>query len=173
MKHLADKASASISTTTTTTGENIAAVDKTAAATLQVQKAFAKTVKKLESKTEAKQRQERERLITIKYRRVRFFERQKLERKIKSATGQELAKLQEDLRYVRFFPKGEKYVSILTPESEMSEKAIKQRNRFRELALAAAAKAMAENDNELPELSSEEEGEEGGEAGQGDEFFMQ
>ena len=74
---------------------------------------------------------EKERKYAVKYHKVRFFERVKLERRLgklqrqqeKAAAGQgppwtaeqeaELQQSVEDLHYVLHFPKGEKYISVL------------------------------------------------------------
>ena len=82
---------------------------------------------KLQSLLEDHKRQELERKYAVRYHKVKFFERVKLERRIRhkekevaGATGaerearaEELRRLWEDLNYVLHFPKGEKYVSIL------------------------------------------------------------
>ncbi|KAI7999465.1 rRNA-processing protein efg1 [Camellia lanceoleosa] len=65
--------------------------------------------------------------IFLRDRKIKFFERRKIERRIghlekmqRASSGQskeaeiaeQLSKLKEDLEYVRFFPKTEKYVSL-------------------------------------------------------------
>lgn len=65
-----------------------------------------------------------EKKYAVRYHKVRFFERIKVERKIKKLQNalkatlddslkEELIKAQEDLEYILHFPKGEKYVSLL------------------------------------------------------------
>ena len=77
-------------------------------------------------------RKELERKYALRYHKVRFFERVKLERRLArlqaqlkgaSAGGEgeppveelqaQVAQVQEDLTYVLHFPKGERYVSLL------------------------------------------------------------
>ncbi|EIE27289.1 hypothetical protein COCSUDRAFT_45805 [Coccomyxa subellipsoidea C-169] len=97
-------------------------------------------------------RAEKERVYAVRYHKVRFFERIKLERRIKKVEKQLaeakekgaeppaallecLACLQDDLQYVVHFPKGEKYVSILRDAEEPAAQAalIAERDRLRAL----------------------------------------
>lgn len=77
-------------------------------------------------------KQQRERKLAKKYHKVRFFERVKVERKLKrvasrikdcSSPGtkllEELHTLQDDLAYIKYFPKGEKYISLF-PQKELT-----------------------------------------------------
>lgn len=89
-------------------------------------------LQKLECMHEQHKQQELERKYAIRYHKVKFFERVKLERRIKKkekeiaqAKGgagkgdeterlhEDLKRLKEDLAYVVHFPKAEKYISIL------------------------------------------------------------
>jgi len=99
---------------------------------------------------------EREKRLSTKYHKVKFFERVKLTRRIeqleKSAAGtlsnaerDELTSLKEDLEYVTNFPRGEKYVSVLVKEGD-TEHATKERARLRKLVKANLAAAAALGD---------------------------
>ena len=102
----------------------------------------------LEESAENK-RKFKERKYAIRYHRIRFFERVKLERnisKLKRALENEhdaekteglrsmLAQAEDDLEYVLHFPKGEKYVSILKnsqdPEAQTALEAERKRLRI-------------------------------------------
>lgn len=122
-----------------------------------------KHLEDLKRQAEQNQRAELERKMSLRYRRVKFFERRKIERAIKRleklqeagsddlesaamthklTITEQLAQLKEDLEYVRFFPKTEKYVSLLLGHDD--EEVIAKRSKLREqikanLAAAAAA----------------------------------
>ncbi|MEW5315403.1 MAG: hypothetical protein WDW38_006835 [Sanguina aurantia] len=116
------------------------------------------------------QQQELERKYSVRYHKIKFFERIKVERFIKQlkkgAEGRErtaaeekkLAELQADLQYVLHFPKGEKYVSIIKNADEPSAQAVldKDRARLRLLVLQQLrdASAVAEADEGQALLSS-------------------
>lgn len=105
------------------------------------------------AEAEERKRQAKERKLAIRYHRVRFFERVKLERRLKqlqraerqAAAGKapplpaadtaELAQVKEDLEYVLHYPKGEKYVSLLKDAEDPAaqEHLIKERARLRAL----------------------------------------
>eukprot|EP00884_Botryococcus_braunii_P012586 jgi/Botrbrau1/21328/Bobra.0184s0038.1 len=92
-----------------------------------------RTEKQLEEAKQAaatQQRALREQKLAKRYHKVRFFERVKLERRLKVLDTQVsrlrdkeknvpldmlqvLEQLQDDLQYVKYFPKGERYVSLL------------------------------------------------------------
>ncbi|CAL8462948.1 g2482 [Coccomyxa elongata] len=101
---------------------------------------------------EEHKRTEKERIYAVRYHKIRFFERIKLERAIKRAEKQiaeaseegdgapvavveHLACLQDDLQYVVHFPKGEKYVSILRNAEDPAAQAalMAERERLRAL----------------------------------------
>lgn len=111
-----------------------------------------------------------ERKIFLRDRKIKFFERRKIERRIRrleklqrassgqaqdAETAEQLSKLKEDLEYVRFFPKTEKYVSLFTggDDSEMVDK----RNRLRE-QIKANLVAAAAGGKDLEETGSEDDG---------------
>ena len=102
---------------------------------------------------EEKKRAAIERKLALRYHKVRFFERVKIERRLKrlrrqqkafirgddsaepltDAEEEELKRLEEDLQYVLHFPKGEKYVSILknAENPEAQEHLEAERSRLR------------------------------------------
>ncbi|CAI9118317.1 OLC1v1019874C1 [Oldenlandia corymbosa var. corymbosa] len=112
--------------------------------------------------------------MNLRYRKIRFFERRKIERRIRrverqlrALTGEareaELAEqlskskedLLQDLEYVRFFPKDEEYVPLFTGGEgvEITEK----RNSLRKLVKAKLVDAAA-NGRDVEETGSEEDG---------------
>jgi len=131
----------------------------------------------------------REQKYAVRYHKVRFFERIKLERKIgklqktlkglehdgesKDATRRALAAAREDLEYVLHFPKGEKYVSLLKDAEDPEAQAHLERERER---LRAVVKRHMRDEAIVNEL---DEGEKGGGEGEGrfaqeireDDFF--
>ncbi|KAL9813047.1 putative rRNA-processing protein Efg1 [Arabidopsis thaliana] len=85
-------------------------------------------VGRLKKQQDAHARLAVERKIFFRNRKIKFFERRKIERSIRRLEklqrtssahvgdvdiAEQLSKLKEDLEYVRFFPKNEKYVSLL------------------------------------------------------------
>ncbi|CAF1987852.1 unnamed protein product [Brassica oleracea var. botrytis] len=111
-----------------------------------------------------------ERKIFLRNRKIRFFERRKIERSIRrleklqrtssahvgdADIAEQLSKLKEDLEYVRFFPKNEKYVSLFTgaEDSEVVEKRSKMRKQIKANIIVAAASGK-----ELEETGSEDDG---------------
>ena len=103
---------------------------------------------------------EREKKLSTKYHKVKFFERVKLTRRIEQLEKRrdakdegglsaeeldELARLREDLEYVMNFPRGEKYVSVLVKDGD-TEHATKERARLRKLVKANLAEAAALGD---------------------------
>ncbi|PON40160.1 rRNA-processing protein EFG [Parasponia andersonii] len=111
-----------------------------------------------------------ERKIFLRDRKIKFFERRKIERRIRrleklqrASSGQtqdaeiaeQLSKLKEDLEYVRFFPKTEKYVALFTggDDSEL----VDRRNRLREQIKANLVTAAASG-KDLEETGSEDDG---------------
>ena len=138
--------------------------------------------RELEKLTDAgkeNKRIEREKRLSTKYHKVKFFERVKLTRRIeqleKNADNlsgveqDELASLKEDLEYVMNFPRGEKYVSVLVKEGD-TEHATKERARLRKLVkanLAAAAALGDENEGGAAIAAGAEDG-----AGDDDDDFF-
>lgn len=111
-----------------------------------------------------------ERKIFLRDKKIKFFERRKIERGIRrlekhqrSSSGKaqetkiadEVSKLKEDLEYVKFFPKKEKYVPLYCggDNEELVEKRNKLRMQIKVNILAAAA-----NGKELEETGSEDDG---------------
>ncbi|XP_074568707.1 uncharacterized protein LOC141825221 [Curcuma longa] len=102
--------------------------------------------------------------IHLKDKRIRFFERRKIERMIKrlekqcsssdqaseEGTLDQLSKLREDLNYVRFFPKNERYVSLLVGGD--NPKIVEKRNQLRDQIKANLVEA-ASNGEDLKETS--------------------
>jgi len=56
------------------------------------------TAQQLETRVELKRKEEKSRLAEQKYSKVRFFERKKLERQLKKATGDDVARIMDDVR---------------------------------------------------------------------------
>ncbi|CAO2821487.1 unnamed protein product [Amaranthus hypochondriacus] len=111
-----------------------------------------------------------ERKIFLRDRKIKFFERRKIERRmrrlekhLRSSSGQaqekeiseQLAQLKEDLEYVRFFPKTEKYVSLFCGDDDAE--IVERRNRFRE-QIKANIIAAAASGKDLEETGSEDDG---------------
>lgn len=117
-----------------------------------------------------------ERKMALRYRKVKFFERRKIERGIRRLekqqraalehTGedlemqageisQQLAQLKEDLEYVRFFPKTEKYLSLFMGGND--PELVAKRNKLRELIKANRAAAAASG-IDLEETGSDDDG---------------
>lgn len=118
-----------------------------------------KKLEELRAAAAAHVREELERKYAVRYHKVKFFERVKLERRERqlrqqlAATGEDEAataplhaQLEEarlDLQYVLHFPKGEKYVSILKDPETEADRARVQSERARLRALVAAELARA------------------------------
>ncbi|XP_010542913.1 PREDICTED: rRNA-processing protein EFG1-like isoform X2 [Tarenaya hassleriana] len=111
-----------------------------------------------------------ERKIFLRNRKIKFFERRKIERGIRrleklqrassghvqdTEIAEQLSKLKEDLEYVRFFPKIEKYVSLFTggDDSELTERRNKLRKQIKANMIAASASGK-----DLEETGSEDDG---------------
>ncbi|KAG8061433.1 hypothetical protein GUJ93_ZPchr0003g17145 [Zizania palustris] len=92
-----------------------------------------------------------QRTLQLRDRKIKFFERRKIERMIRRLEKQQrsnaddasnkLSKLREDLEYVRFFPKNEKYVSLFSGGNnpDILEKRNKWRKQIKENLMVAAA----------------------------------
>ena len=119
-------------------------------------------LEKLRDQGKENKRVEREKKLSTRYHKVKFFERVKLTRKIerlereRSERGgalsedaeRELASAKEDLEYVMNFPRGEKYVSVLVNDGD-TEHSKKERERLRKLVKAnLAARASLADENE-------------------------
>lgn len=143
---------------------------------LEVKDAQQKRLEDLKKQADLHARAELERKMARRYRKVKFFERRKIERairrleKLQRAASdnpseeaarhavhitQQLARLKEDLEYVRFFPKTEKYVSLFMGDDD--ENVIAQRNKLRDQIKANLAAAAASG-VDLEETGSEDDG---------------
>ncbi|KAH9976304.1 hypothetical protein BGW80DRAFT_1123607, partial [Lactifluus volemus] len=94
-------------------------------------------IKSLEADLAVAERANKERALATRYHKVKFFDRQKLLRKIKQtkkrledeevsskvrkALKAELFELRVDLNYVMNYPKLEKYISLFPPEARYTE----------------------------------------------------
>ncbi|KAG6471047.1 hypothetical protein ZIOFF_072140 [Zingiber officinale] len=109
-------------------------------------------------------RSELDHKIHLNDKRIRFFERRKIERMIKQLEKQcsssdqaseegtldQLSKLREDLNYIRFFPKNERYVSLLVGGD--NPKIVEKRNQLRAQIKANLVEATS-NGEDLKETS--------------------
>ncbi|XP_050219913.1 rRNA-processing protein EFG1 isoform X2 [Mercurialis annua] len=137
---------------------------------LEVRDAQVKKLDELKKQQEIHTRLALERKIFLRDRKIKFFERRKVERGIRrleklqrGSSGQaqdaeiaeQLSKLKEDLEYVRFFPKTEKYVSLFTGGEDLDilDKRIKLRKQIKANLIAAAASGK-----DLEETGSEDDG---------------
>lgn len=133
----------------------------------EVREAQQKKLEELKKQQEIHTRLAVERKIFLRDRKIKFFERRKIERRIRrleklqrasSGQGQDaeqLSKLKEDLEYVRFFPKTEKYVSLFTggDDSDMVDRRNRLRKQIKANLIAAAASGK-----DLEETGSEDDG---------------
>ncbi|KAK3145794.1 hypothetical protein QOZ80_3BG0257630 [Eleusine coracana subsp. coracana] len=116
-----------------------------------------------------------QRTVQLRDRKIKFFERRKVERMIRRLEKQQrsspddvsnkLSKLREDLEYVRFFPKNEKYVSLFAGGNnpDIVEKRNKWRKQIKENLVTAA-----ENGKDLEETASDDDAMDVSD----DDFFM-
>ncbi|KAL3828735.1 hypothetical protein ACJIZ3_017537 [Penstemon smallii] len=134
----------------------------------EVKEAQERKLEELKKQQEIHHRLALERIIFLRDRKIRFFERRKIERRIRrlekqlrTAQAQEieianqLSGLKEDLEYVRFFPKTEKYVSLFMggDETEIVDKRNSLRKKIKANLIAAAASGK-----DLEETGSEDDG---------------
>ncbi|KAL6007321.1 hypothetical protein ACLOJK_032818 [Asimina triloba] len=147
----------------------------------EVKKAQEAKLEELKKQQELHKRLAIERKIFLRNRKIKFFERRKIERRIRRLEkmqrtssypnaerdmADQLSKLKEDLEYVRFFPKNEKYVSLFMGGD--SAEVVDRRNRLRKqikdnlMAAAASGKDMEETGSEDDGLLDMSE----------DDFFM-
>ncbi|KAK4767076.1 hypothetical protein SAY86_014826 [Trapa natans] len=137
---------------------------------LEVRDAQVKKLEGLKKQQEIHIRLAVEKKIFLRDRKIKFFERRKIERRIRrlekmqrSSSGPEqdaeiveqLSKLKEDLEYVRFFPKTEKYVSLFSGGDD--SEVIDQRNGLRK-QIKANLVAAAASGKDLEETGSEDDG---------------
>ncbi|XVE65922.1 hypothetical protein DITRI_Ditri08aG0038400 [Diplodiscus trichospermus] len=136
----------------------------------EVREAQEKKLEELKKQQEIHTRLAVERKIFLRDRKIKFFERRKIERRIRrleklqrTSSGQaqdaeiaeQLSKLKEDLEYVRFFPKTEKYVSLFTGGDDSD--VVDRRNRLRK-QIKANLIAAAASGKDLEETGSEDDG---------------
>ncbi|KAJ4722582.1 rRNA-processing protein EFG1 [Melia azedarach] len=136
----------------------------------EVREAQQKKLEELKKQQEIHNRLAVERKIFLRDRKIKFFERRKIERRIRrleklqrASSGQaqdaeiteQLFKLKEDLEYVRFFPKTEKYVSLFTGGDDLD--VVDRRNRLRK-QIKANLIAAAASGKDLEETGSEDDG---------------
>ncbi|KAB5545065.1 hypothetical protein DKX38_013177 [Salix brachista] len=137
----------------------------------QVREAQEKRLEELKKQQEIYTRLALERKIFLRDRKIKFFERRKIERRIRrleklqrASSGQlpqhadvadQLSKLKEDLEYVRFFPKTEKYLSLFSggDDSDIDDRRNKLRKQIKANLVAAAASGK-----DLEETGSEDDG---------------
>ncbi|GMH19977.1 hypothetical protein Nepgr_021818 [Nepenthes gracilis] len=136
----------------------------------EVREAQEKKLEGLKKQQELHNRLAIERKIFLRDRKIKFFDRRKIERRVRrleklqrSSSGQtqeedvaeQLAKLKEDLEYVRFFPKTEKYVSLFSGGDDAE--VVDRRNRLRK-QIKANIIAAAASGKDLEETGSEDDG---------------
>ncbi|XP_031487244.1 rRNA-processing protein EFG1-like [Nymphaea colorata] len=136
---------------------------------IEVKNAQEKRLEELKAKQEIQNRSAVERKLSLRYRRVKFFERRKIERSIRRleklqrsadptmqrTVSEQLSQLREDLEYVRFFPKTEKYVSLFMGGD--NPEIVEKRNRMRKL-IKANLLAAAASGKDIEETGSDEDG---------------
>ncbi|RAL38800.1 hypothetical protein DM860_013481 [Cuscuta australis] len=135
----------------------------------QIREAQEKKLEEFKKQQEIQNRLAVERKIFLRNKKIKFFERRKIERQIRrlekqqrtsgqaheTQIAEQLAKLKEDLEYVRFFPKTEKYVSLFTGRED--EETVEKRNEFRKRIKANLVEAAASG-KDLEETGSEDDG---------------
>ncbi|KAF8016410.1 hypothetical protein BT93_H1808 [Corymbia citriodora subsp. variegata] len=136
----------------------------------EVREAQEKKLEGLKKQQEIHTRLAVEKKIFLRDRKIKFFERRKIERRIRrlekmqrtlsgpeqdATIAQQLSKLKEDLEYVRFFPKTEKYVSLFSggDDSDMVDRRNGLRKQIKANLIAAAASGK-----DLEETGSEDDG---------------
>ncbi|XP_030543484.1 rRNA-processing protein EFG1 isoform X1 [Rhodamnia argentea] len=136
----------------------------------EVREAQEKKLEGLKKQQEIHSRLAVEKKIFLRDRKIKFFERRKIERRLRrlekmqrtssgpeqdAAIAEQLSKLKEDLEYVRFFPKTEKYVSLFSggDGSDMVDRRNGLRKQIKANLIAAAASGK-----DLEETGSEDDG---------------
>ncbi|XP_077240315.1 uncharacterized protein LOC143881208 isoform X1 [Tasmannia lanceolata] len=137
---------------------------------LEIRKTQEKKLEDLKKQKEIQTRLAIERKIFLRDRKIKFFERRKVERRIRRVErlqrtssdhisegeiADQLSKLKEDLEYVRFFPKTEKYVSLFIGGNDAD--IVDKRNRLRK-QIKANLMAAAASGKDLEETGSEDDG---------------
>lgn len=136
----------------------------------EIREAQEKKLQEFKNQQDIQNRLAVERKIFLRNKKIKFFERRKIERQIRrlekqqrTSSGQahetqiaeQLARLREDLEYVRFFPKTEKYISLFTGRDD--EGTVEKRNEFRKRIKANLVSAAASG-KDLEETGSEDDG---------------
>ncbi|KAK1439523.1 hypothetical protein QVD17_05343 [Tagetes erecta] len=136
----------------------------------EVKEALVKKLEGLKSQQQMLDNLALERKIFLRDRKIKFFERRKVERRIRrlekqqrASSGQaqeveiaeQLSKLKEDLEYIRFFPKTEKYVSLFKKGD--NTETVEKRNTLRTQIKANIAAAVASG-KDLEETASDDDG---------------
>jgi len=99
---------------------------------------------------------------TIQYQKVKFFERVKLERRLKqllkkdSSTEKEKQTILNDLRYVKFFPPSKRYISLFGKKNTAADE--KLMPSLREEALLAASESPEGTDQFLLQFITSKSG---------------
>ncbi|KAJ1398908.1 rRNA-processing protein Efg1 [Sesbania bispinosa] len=136
----------------------------------EVKEAQEQKLEALKKQQEIHTRLAAERKIFLRDRKIKFFERRKIERRIRrleklqrassspssaQAYSDQLSSLKQDLQYVMYFPKTEKYVPLFTggDDSEIVDKRNGLRKQIEDKLTAAAASGK-----ELEETGSEDDG---------------
>ncbi|KAF6170320.1 hypothetical protein GIB67_043010 [Kingdonia uniflora] len=136
----------------------------------EVKEAQEKKLEELKEQQDTQTRLALERKLFLRDRKIKFFERRKVERRIRRAEKQQrtssddtqeaniadqLSKLKKDLEYVRFFPKTEKYVPLFVGGDDAD--VVDRRNKLREQIKDNIIKAAASG-KDLEETGSEDDG---------------
>ncbi|XP_026660024.1 rRNA-processing protein efg1 isoform X1 [Phoenix dactylifera] len=136
---------------------------------VEIRQAQQKKLEELKKHQEIQSRLTVERKLQLRDRKIKFFERRKIERMIRRLEKQQrsssdhtsegkisdqLSKLREDLEYVRFFPKTEKYVSLFVGGDNPD--IVDERNKLRK-QIKANLMAAAASGKELEETASDDD----------------
>ncbi|KAI5397807.1 rRNA-processing protein EFG1 isoform X2 [Lathyrus oleraceus] len=132
---------------------------------LEVKAAQEQKLESLKKQQEVHTRLALERKLFLRDKKIKFFERRKIERRIRrleklqrassSSSPDQLASLKHDLQYVMYFPKNEKYVPLFcgSDDQEIVDKRNGLRKQIEERLSAAAASGK-----DLEETGSEDDG---------------
>ncbi|XP_012569811.1 uncharacterized protein [Cicer arietinum] len=137
----------------------------------EVREAQEQKLESLKKQQEVHTRLAAERKIFLRDRKIKFFERRKIERRIRrheklqrassssssaqSASPDQLASLKQDLQYVMYFPKNEKYVPLFSGSDD--PEIVDRRNGLRK-QIEDRLTAAAATGKDLEETGSEDDG---------------
>ncbi|KAK9160618.1 hypothetical protein Syun_006959 [Stephania yunnanensis] len=136
----------------------------------EIKEAQETKLEELKKQQELQTRLAVEHKVFMRYKKIKFFERRKIERRIRrleklqrsaSDHSQEgdvaiqLSRLKEDLEYVRFFPKNAKYVSLFMGGDDAD--IVDKRNKLRK-EIKANLMAATTSGKDLEETASEDDG---------------